>query len=118
MENETGMELRSKKSWVPWAILAVIIFLVLTGIYWLSSKTADPVYSAVYLDNGQVYFGELSQEILTNPYSIAENASGTPELVSISNSLIGPTNQIKLNESHVLYTETLASTSPVLKVIK
>lgn len=96
-------------------------------------------YSAVFLTNGQVYFGKLytspSTEVdLRDIYYLQVNqnlqqpdASGkTPtsttqpqvSLVKLGSELHGPADEMHINRSQVLFTETLTKDSKVVKAIQ
>jgi hypothetical protein len=74
-------------------------------------------YSAVFLDNGQVYFGHLNGDKLTNVYYLQTNASGTPALIHLGSELHAPTDEMDFTLSHILFTETLQDTGVVVKSI-
>lgn len=115
------METLEKKSWLIFGVLVILAALTIWFVQFKVAKTTvmqTPVYSAVFLDNGQVYFGNLKDNVLTNAYGVVSNASGTSQLYKITGEVHQPTDQITFNLSRILYTETLASTSPVIKAIK
>ncbi|MFH1253046.1 MAG: hypothetical protein V1664_01810 [Candidatus Uhrbacteria bacterium] len=90
-------------------------------------------YQAVFLDNGQVYFGELKEGkngfyLLTNIYYLqnkqspqstdptAINSDGTA-LVKLGNEMHGPEDEMQINKDHVLFIEDLKGDSKVSKAI-
>lgn len=83
-------------------------------------------YFAVYVDNGQVYFGHLVNESTNYPeltdIFYLKQADGTSKtqysLVKLGKELHGPKDQIVFNLQHVLYWEELDSDSAVLAAIK
>lgn len=93
-------------------------------------------YSAVFLTNGQVYFGQLKDSESTYPvlrdiYYLrlkeplqqqrAENTdTGQPELtlIKLGNELHGPIDEMKLNKDHILFIEILREDSKVVGAIK
>ncbi len=102
-------------------------------------------YQAVFLTNGQTYFGKLSQEdsdypILKDVYYLKlskslqeqkeEATEGEKEmirqlntqqnitLIELGNELHGPTNEIKLNKDHILFIEDLRGDSRIVKAIE
>lgn len=102
----------------PWIIL-IAILIVLAGVgYFVKTKISpkQPVYSAVFLDNGQVYFGHLEGDKLTDVYDL--QGTSTPMLGKLSDELHAPTDQLKLNQQHVLFTEELQASSQIVKAIK
>jgi hypothetical protein len=137
------------------ATLVVIILILAAGIYAVyahkngtslfgqsiekdNSSVSD--YSAVFLTNGQVYFGKItartSNEIdLTDIYYLQVNqqvqpdqssAKATPtpssqpevSLVKLGNELHGPNDKMRINLQQVLFTESLKTDSKVVKAIQ
>ncbi|MDR3642557.1 MAG: hypothetical protein P4L74_02925 [Candidatus Doudnabacteria bacterium] len=104
-----------------------------------SAKTADASgYEAVFLTNGQVYFGKLSNAdsdypTLTDIYylqvgpqqgsatSPTQTSSSTPQqqisLVKLGNELHGPEDQMFISRTQILFYEDLKSSGQVVKAI-
>lgn len=129
--------------------LVVILIVILGGGYYLfthrnsvggiikdsGSNISD--YSAVFLTNGQVYFGKINtlsdkeisisdiyylqvnQQQSLQPGQASASASGQPEisLVKLGNELHGPNDRMRINHDQVLFTESLKSDSKVVKAI-
>ncbi|OGJ01293.1 hypothetical protein A3G98_01560 [Candidatus Nomurabacteria bacterium RIFCSPLOWO2_12_FULL_37_8] len=91
------------------------------------------VYSAVFLSNGQVYFGKIeennSKEIILNNVFYLQNSdnSGTAgqsiqgskfTLIKLGNELHGPTDELFINKQNVLFYEYLRTDSQVVQSIK
>ena len=94
-------------------------------------------YSAVFLTNGQVYFGkinsmDMTQVDLRDIYYLQVNqqnlqsgdkktadATAAPDisLVKLGNELHGPNDRMRINRSQVLFTESLKSDSKVVTAI-
>ena len=108
---------------------------------WLArpkAKDADKAsgYSAVFLANGQVYFGKLSKPTsqyvsLTDVFYLriqqplqppSEEDEDTPkretQLIKLGQELHGPVDEIKINRDQVLFIETMKSDSRVVQGIK
>lgn len=89
-------------------------------------------YYAVFLSNGQVYFGHLWYEnsrtpVLTDIYyfkvvtsSDSENQTTSAQysLVKLGKELHGPRDQMNINRDHLLFWEELGEDSAVLKAIQ
>lgn len=88
------------------------------------------VYQAVFLDNGQVYFGELTDRddefyTLTNVYYLqirqdpqaGEADSEDVSLIKLGNEMHGPEDEMQINKEHILFIEDLKSDSKVSKAI-
>ena len=138
-------------------VVLVIVVLVLAGVLlypmikdkWDAKKAEkETIYHAVFLSNGQVYFGQLAAKetkksyvVLTDVYYLqlkqqqaqqqVQPAEGgeqqtqtaeekTPEftLVKLGQELHGPEDKMTINSEQVLFYETLKSDSNVMKAIK
>lgn len=106
-----------KPSKLPWIILGVITFVLINIAAYVYMKSKPKTYQAVFLDSGQVYFGQLNGDILSHVYFIQMVASST-ELVPITSAIHIPTDEMKLNAQHVLFSETLSNSSPIVKTIE
>lgn len=85
-------------------------------------------YSALFLDNGQVYFGKLQHlkrayVTLTDVFYFGadDNVSlgdSDLSLVKLGSEVHGPTDEMKILREHILFVETLATHSRVVEAIK
>lgn len=116
-------------------IFSVIIFGVGFGIYKsalvfnvFGSIVSANVYSAVFIDNSQVYFGKVenirgSFMTLTDVYYFGRDSNSQnindPDivLVKLGNELHGPEDEMKINTEHILYVEELNENSRVVEAI-
>ncbi|MBN1778766.1 MAG: hypothetical protein JW816_00895 [Candidatus Buchananbacteria bacterium] len=131
--------------------LIVIIIIVAGGIYFLnrytgngllggSSQKAD--YQAVFLDNGQVYFGKITKmaddyinlrdiyylQAVDQPLQTSQQGDTTTtanqqtqqqlKLIKLGNEIHGPKDEMSINRSHVVIIEDLKDDSQVVKAIK
>jgi hypothetical protein len=152
-----SMEITSKTtgaSKTPWVILAVIV-IVLAGFGILfreklfgskngsamtSSGSGSSGYQAVFLTNGQVYFGKISDAnsdypVLRDIYYlqvVQPPLQGTPtqaqpaqaqaqpqiSLVKLGNELHGPVDEMHISRTQVLFYEDLKSDGQVVKAIQ
>ncbi len=118
-------------------ILAAVVFVVFLSKYIFDKnfKNTNQPYSAVFLTNGQVYFGKMVENnekeiVLNNVYYIQVNANTAPEktanalnqtsfnLVKLGNELHGPTDQLFINRLQVVFYENLRDDSKVVESIK
>lgn len=116
------------KNKLPWIIISFLIaFIVVGGILFkkkLFPQTKSTTYSAVFLTNGQVYFGKLVEKRsyydLTKAYYIEaqQNSNTQPVLVPITSALHLPTDEMKILKNQVFFTEELSTTSPITQSIK
>ncbi len=144
---------QQKTSKMPWIVLGVIILvLVVVGVLFRSKlfapKNVMPdagsdvsAYQAVFLSNGQVYFGRLSAAnsdypILTDIYylqvvqpPLQGQQSGTAtapdqtaqqqiSLVKLGNELHGPVDEMHISKTQILFYEDLKSDGQVVKAIE
>lgn len=115
-------------------LLLIIGAAVVVGIVLGTSRVVkftvgaqEEPYNAVFLDNGQVYFGKVSDKKstyvrLTDVYYL--QSKQVPEgqadvtLVKLGSELHGPKDEMQILRDHVLYIEELSSSSRVVEAIK
>lgn len=118
------------------AIIVVIVVLLLAGgagyLWWTTKSLTSDDYHAVFLTNGQVYFGKLASKrgdylVLTDIYYLQANKAIQPgvevdkqdmALVKLGNELHGPKDRMEINKDQVLFIEDLGETSKVMEAIK
>lgn len=118
--------------------VGVIGLLVVSGvIWWFAQRAGVPSYverdkyQAVFLQNGEFYFGKIqyanqTDVKLTDVYYVQkataeqtteEQASNDLELVKLGAEVHGPQDMMLINRSQVLYIENLKSDSRVTQLI-
>lgn len=118
------------------AILILIILIILGGLFYFfvyrrGFTQAD--YQAVFLSNGQVYFGKLTNKnakyvLLEDIYylqlkrPLQEQKPGEQQvpdltLIKLGNELHGPMDRMEINQDHVLFIENLKDDSKVVTAI-
>lgn len=128
--------------------LILVVVVILVGLYIVSrftswnilnvNKTATAPadakgWSAVFLTNGQVYFGKIANQndkniVLKEIYylQVAQSPQPAPEgqtaqqnisLVKLGNELHGPEDAMNINMAQVLFTEALKKDSRVVEAI-
>ena len=139
-----------KRKTILWVVivlvLALLILTVFNGLFSGSAKNFGRLsdwadfskYQAVFLSNGQVYFGKVTDAnnqtlVLENIYylrtagnlqiSDANNSTSTPatdnfSLIKLGNELHGPEDKMSINLSQVLFVEDLKSDSKVVESIR
>ena len=139
-ENQGG-----KGGGAKWLLIIVIIVIITAAGYWFFKKpSSDQVvdtakYQAVFLTNGQTYFGKVSGEknayvslndvyymVLKRPLQ-NQNKDGEdqnqdqakPEytLIKLGKEMHGPTS-MSINKDQILFIENLADDSKVVSTIK
>lgn len=143
------------RSRMPWIILAVVVVvIVVLGILFRdklfgSSQTSSGKtsgYQAVFLTNGQVYFGKLSGvggqyatltdiyylQVTQPPLQGSQSATGTnantntqtstqqPQLslVKLGNELHGPLDSMQINRDQILFYEDMKEDGKVMEAIR
>jgi hypothetical protein len=111
---------------------AVFYGLRYTGVV-PGAGTATSGYQAVFLSNGQVYFGKVSSTtssdlVLEDIYYLQVEGQIQPEqqgtqqpklsLVKLGNELHGPQDKMIINRDHVLFWENLKDDGKVVSAIK
>lgn len=125
-------------------LLVAVIILIVLGYGALKMGVGQPLvppkndeakegYTAVFLDNDQVYFGKLSTSgqviVLKDIYYIRLNqpqpqkegedqAQPQLSLVKLGDQIHGPVDEMRVNADHVLFVERLKDDSTVVKAIK
>ena len=114
-------------------ILGFLIFIFYyTGILRISSFfLPQKPYQAVFLTNGQVYFGLLYGEgsqypvlkdvyylQVTQPLTQGQTLPQNLSLVKLGSELHGPVDEMKINRSQILFIETLRPDSSVVTSIR
>ena len=143
---------QKESSKMPWIVLGVIVVvLVVVGLLFrdklFASKGSSVMpdngtdvsgYQAVFLTNGQVYFGKLSSSntdypVLTDIYylqvvqpPLQGQQSGTSaaqsqqsiSLVKLGNELHGPVDEMHISKQQILFYEDLKTDGQVVKAIQ
>ncbi|HMR55028.1 MAG TPA: hypothetical protein PKD34_00330 [Candidatus Doudnabacteria bacterium] len=136
---------------MPWIILAVVVLLLVVGAVLFrdklfTSQSGDSAqqaeetlsgYQAVFLSNGQVYFGNLSDmtasyatlvdiyylQVTQPPLQGSQQEGQTQEqpqlsLVKLGEELHGPVDEMKINREHILFYEDLKEDGRVVQAIR
>ncbi len=104
--------------------LVIILVVVLAGVLYSRTIGQKDSYWAVYLTTGELYFGQLHrfpQLALSDAYLLQSNPGGPQQawsLVSLKQTVWGPTDKIYLNEKNIAWKAKLGSESQVLKLIQ
>lgn len=110
-------------------------YLAANGMFLGSSKEKSSGYQAVFLTNGQVYFGKLSSkgnrylklkdiyylQLAQSPQpsgSASTDAQTQISLVKLGNELHGPVDAMEINRDHVLFIEDMKDNAKVVEAIE
>ncbi len=133
---------RRSGSKLPWIVLVIVVVVIIVVAVlfrdkWGGSKTAKSSdYQAVFLTNGQVYFGKLSdsgkylklndifylqvnQPQIQGSQQTEQQAQTQPQLqlVKLGNELHGPMDEMSINRDQVLFFEDMKADGKVMKAI-
>ena len=138
---------------MPWIILAVVVLLLVVGAVLFRDKllpknestgsatnTEEKLsgYQAVFLTNGQVYFGKLSDvsatyatlndiyylQVTTPPLQGSQDDQASAQaqqqlsLVKLGNELHGPVDEMKINRDQMLFYEDIKEDGRVMQAIR
>lgn len=129
-------EKKKPNSWL-WVIV-VLVVIIGGAIWWYyssgqnsstesTSEIGSGEYQAVFLDNGQVYFGKLNKgkEVytLTDVFYLQTGTVGLDQTSSLSltklgNEAHGPEDKMEINKEHILFVEGMKNDSKVVKAIQ
>jgi hypothetical protein len=131
---------RRPASKLPWFVAVVILVLVLIAGWYFFLRPAALVdggkFQAVFLSNGQVYFGKLSfqsgeyvklKDVFylqkksdtsnTTPQSAASQDATDVELIKLGNEIHGPADEMLVAKDQILFFENLKSDGKVSQTI-
>lgn len=122
------------------AFIFILFGSVLAAAFYMKANTGSVVtpdtskYQAVFMTNGQVYFGKLTNvsskyQTLTNVYYLQvqqavqpadkdESNSSQISLTKLGKELHGPTDRMNISTDQVLFWEDLNDDSAIVKAIK
>ncbi len=127
------------KNFFRWFFMGVVFLSIFGGVLWGSvlaykklTYKSDSGYIAVFLLNGQVYFGTLDkqtdEEIVLGDVYYLKNSDGTEatatnlnrqfSMIKLGNEIHGPTDDLFITRSSILFYERLRSDSKVVETIK
>ena len=130
---------QSKTSIAILAVVIVAMVAVAGFLYWRNVQAPAAMasdYQAVFLSNGQVYFGKLSNRnslypTLTDIYYLKVQKTLQPiqdtdkarvqqdiKLIKLGNELHGPADQMQILRDHILFIEDLKIDSKVVEAIE
>lgn len=143
VQDITPAHQRKPRAQWPWLIVGVVVFaLAALGFLYLERLKEVPKqpadkYQAVFLANGQLYFGRLSwpnsqyvtlqdiyylqvvqQQLQGQQYSQQTGHTPHVSLVKLGNELHGPEDEMRISRSQILFYEDLKPDSQVVKAIK
>lgn len=130
-------EKKSKLSNWTWVIALVLIAVIGGAWYYSSSGSSSDdrniveigtgEYQAVFLDNGQVYFGKLERSrsdfyTLTDVFylqsGIAVEQESNLSLTKLGSEAHGPEDRMEINKDHILFIEDMKNDSKVVQAIQ
>ncbi len=137
---------RQGRSRTPiWIAIIIVAVLIVAGIGWIVWSRMQPAgdgintsrYQAVYLANGQIYFGKLetlgsNKMRLTNVYYLQtktdsttsgdaskdQSASGNFQLIKLRGAVYGPSDEMIISNDQIIYFQNLEENSKASELIK
>lgn len=137
--------MKTKNKVILWGVLVIVV----AAIAWFvgkgelfgkkngSSATTDgKTYYAVFLTNGQVYFGilkspsaqyaemtdiyylQVAQQDIQPPADQKDQQQTKLELVKLGNELHGPKDKMQINRDHILFYEAMKNDGQVVQTIQ
>lgn len=100
---------------------AIIVLLITVAVFTTGVVSQEKTYSAVYMETGDLYFGELHTFpflYLTNVWYLQGGAGAGVTVSQFTESLWGPTDKMRLNRDKIVWTTTIASTSQLINILK
>lgn len=116
-------------------VLIIVTLAILGGLLWqrLNDNIMANRYQAVFLSNGQVYFGKLHDYYGGRPYmtdvyyfqansqtsssSSAQQSGGNQLLVKLGQEIHAPENKLMLNKDSIMFVENLTDNGKVSEAI-
>ncbi len=138
MKNPTSKKIANRFAVALFLLVLTVVLLIALVCFkglWAKLQRSQH-YQAVFLTNGQVYFGKMHtwnrhEVLLTDVHYIqvdetktdAEKQSAatnpsTLSLIKLGSEVYGPTNRVYINKDHILFTEDLKDASQVVKIIQ
>lgn len=130
----------SKQNIIISIILFLLAILLAVGVYYYTQtqnqkQVQKEGYQAVFLTNGQVYFGNITEKSdrwinmkdiyylqlkhsLQDQKSKADLSESDVTLAKLGNEIHGPKDSMEVNRDHVLFIENLSKDSKVLSAIQ
>ena len=137
----TTKKAKGGNKFLPLIVVGVVI-LVIGGGYWFFKGRGGGIgsgeYQAIFLSNGQVYFGKVAKSsssevvlkdiyyMITRPQLQTQTPEATPgaqqqpqyTLVKLGQELHGPMDEMSINREHILFIEGLKSDGRVVQAIE
>lgn len=134
-----------KSRFGAWTWIVILLFIALLGGAWYytqenkaltdgsaevsngSTSSSSDDYQAVFLDNGQVYFGKLEKskkdfytlrDVFYLQSGVAVDQETNLSLTKLGSEAHGPEDQMEINVSHILFFENMTENSKVLQAIQ
>ena len=135
-DNEaTGKRVMQKRKVAVMAGAALVLLVAATGVFWLIQQVYQSnlqridtsAYQAVFLSNGQSYFGKLQNTggdflVMKSPYTAqtvkdSTTSADTTTLLRVKDQVYGPEDSIAIKSSQVTSWQNLRSDSKVTTAI-
>jgi len=132
---------RGRNKLLPLVVAAAVVLIIGGGYYFWRGRTGkigSGEYKAVFLTNGQVYFGKIAKSsskevvlkdiyyLITRPPLQTQTPEATPgakqqpqyTLIKLGQELHGPLDEMRINREHILFIEGLKKDGRVVQAIE
>jgi len=131
-----GLSEPKKRRPLAWIFFVALLVIVLGGLWYFLFANPDSTgdvtissgeYQAVFLDNGQVYFGKLERSrgdfyLLSDVFYLQSGVSVDQAtnlaLTKLGSEAHGPEDYMQINKEHILFIEDMKSDSKVVQAIQ
>ena len=139
-----GSRPETGKKMSPWLwVIFVLVIVVIGGVWYARQSGSNDLtrvddqgqvtigsgeYQAVFLDNGQVYFGRLKRPkgefySLTDVFYLQSGSTGLDQSASLSLTKLGseahgPEDKMEISVAHILFVEDMKEDSKVVSAIR
>lgn len=103
-------------------LVVVLVIAIIAIAWWVISLISGPTYYAVYLNTGDIYFGELStfpRTTLNNAWYLQQDFENQQlALASFKNVVWGPVGDIQLSESSIVWIAEVSDDSQIIPILE
>lgn len=100
----------------------VLVVFVIALVWWAISLVSGPTYHAVYLDTGDIYFGQLGSfpgTVLHDAWYLQQDFENQQlALAEFSNVVWSPVGSLDLNNAHVVWTAKISKDSQIIPILE
>jgi hypothetical protein len=103
-------------------VLVLVLAVVLAGVFYWQKVGFEKPYWAVYVNDGNVYFGKISHfpKFVLNDVWFLQNSANSPELTisKFNEAVWGPGDKLYINQDNIIWKIKLREDSQLLTRFK